>query len=237
MKYRAILFDMDGTLLPMDMDRFTEGYFRLLAKRLLKFGVDPKAMVKAMWIGVGAMVKNDGARPNNDVFWDAFTNLLNVDREVLEPETEAFYSAEFHTAKEFTGENKLAAEAIRIAHEAAPIVALATNPIFPMVAQIARLSWIGLSEKDFDLVTAFETDYYSKPSIAYYESVCGRLNVKPEQCLMVGNDEGEDMYPASQLGMDCYLVTDSMIANEKHPWNGKRGTFAELVEYLKAMAV
>ncbi|MFR0734647.1 MAG: hypothetical protein ACLSHU_11060 [Oscillospiraceae bacterium] len=32
MTYQAILFDLDGTLLPMDLDQFTEGYFHLLAQ-------------------------------------------------------------------------------------------------------------------------------------------------------------------------------------------------------------
>ena len=30
MKYRAILFDMDGTLVPMDIQQFTKGCFQLL---------------------------------------------------------------------------------------------------------------------------------------------------------------------------------------------------------------
>lgn len=31
---KAILFDLDGTLLPMDQDEFTKGYFNLLAAKL-----------------------------------------------------------------------------------------------------------------------------------------------------------------------------------------------------------
>ena len=37
-KYKAILYDMDGTLVPMDMKEFTDGYFKLLAKRLAPYG-------------------------------------------------------------------------------------------------------------------------------------------------------------------------------------------------------
>ena len=32
-KLKMVLFDLDGTLLPMDMDVFTRGYFKLLAKK------------------------------------------------------------------------------------------------------------------------------------------------------------------------------------------------------------
>lgn len=36
-KYKAILFDMDGTLLPMDMKTFTEGYFKFLCVKTVSF--------------------------------------------------------------------------------------------------------------------------------------------------------------------------------------------------------
>jgi len=34
--------DLDGTLLPMDNDEFTRGYFRLLTLKLAPHGYDPK---------------------------------------------------------------------------------------------------------------------------------------------------------------------------------------------------
>ena len=52
---------------------------------------------------------------------------------------------------------------------------------------------------------------------------------------MIGNDENEDMYGASVLGMDTFLVTDCLISRPEHPYSGKRGTFAELVEFLGSL--
>lgn len=43
-KLTTILFDLDGTLLPMDNDAFTRGYFKLLAARLA-----PWAMSRRSW--------------------------------------------------------------------------------------------------------------------------------------------------------------------------------------------
>ena len=54
---------------------------------------------------------------------------------------------------------------------------------------------------------------------------------------MVGNDENDDMYGASLVGMDSFLVTDCLIKSEKHPYSGKRGTFRELVDYLSSLEV
>ena len=39
---KAILFDLDGTLLPMDQTEFTNGYFKLLAAKMAPHGYDPK---------------------------------------------------------------------------------------------------------------------------------------------------------------------------------------------------
>ena len=36
MSLKMILFDLDGTLLPMDQDVFTESYFKLLCKKMAK---------------------------------------------------------------------------------------------------------------------------------------------------------------------------------------------------------
>ena len=58
---KAVLFDLDGTLLPMDQDLFTEGYFKLLAKKAAPRGYEPGALVQAIWRGTGAMVNNDGS--------------------------------------------------------------------------------------------------------------------------------------------------------------------------------
>lgn len=235
MKFKAILFDMDGTLLPMDTEAFTKGYFKFLYAKLAKYGIDPNAFAGQMWAGVAAMVKNDGSMTNEDAFWATFEKLTGKKKDVLNAECIEFYGKDFHAAKQFTGENPYAVEAIQVAREKADQVILATNPLFPMVGQITRMSWVGLKPEDFDLVTSYEKDIYCKPNPKYYISICERMNLKPEECLMIGNDEGEDMAAASSIGMSCYLVTDCAIENKDHPWNGPRGTFAEMVEMLKML--
>ena len=70
---QAILFDLDGTLLPMDNDYFTKVYFRHLAAAAAQWGyTDAGLLVKAVWAGVESMVKNDGRCTNYDAFWQTF---------------------------------------------------------------------------------------------------------------------------------------------------------------------
>ena len=233
MKYNAILFDMDGTLLPMDFDTFTKGYFKLLAGKLSPLGIEPDLLIKCVWAGTKAMVKNDGSKLNREVFWEVFAQASGKDSAPFIEKSDEFYVKEFEGARAFTGENPLAKKAVELARKTGAKVICATNPIFPLNGQLKRLSWVGLGENDFDHVTSYESECCSKPNPQYYLNVCERIGVKPEDCLMIGNDVVEDMQTASSVGMDCYMVTDWAIMNGE--WNGKKGTFSELVEYLEQL--
>ena len=91
MDIKAILFDLDGTLLPMDMDKFIKAYFGGLAKRLAPLGYDPEKLVAAIWKGTGAMVKNDGSKLNEEAFWDTFAGIFGESVRDDEPEFDSFY--------------------------------------------------------------------------------------------------------------------------------------------------
>ena len=48
MAVKMVLFDLDGTLLPMDMDEFTMGYFQMLAAKAAPRGYEQKSLVKGI---------------------------------------------------------------------------------------------------------------------------------------------------------------------------------------------
>lgn len=235
MKYKAILFDMDGTLVPMETGTFTKGYFRLLFHKLSHHGLDPTLFAQQMWAGVSAMVNNDGNATNEERFWDVFCRLTGKEKEKINPDCLHFYENEFQQAKQFTGSNPLAVEAIHLAREKAEKVILATNPMFPMAGQITRMSWVGLRPEHFDLITSYEQERFCKPNPMYYTTICQRFGLNPEECLMIGNDDIEDMYAAAQAGLHTWLVTDWRIPSDDQPWDGPRGTFPETVEMLRSL--
>lgn len=234
MKYKAILFDMDGTLLPMDQKEFVEGYFKLLYEDLSEY-IDYETLVKALWSGTAKMYKNNGLKTNREVFWDDFISLTNLDRNLVEPICDNFYAGRFKIAQIYTKNNNLAKKALYLAHKKASIVILATNPLFPLVAQETRLSFIDLKKDDFDFITAYEDQYFTKPNIKYYEEILKKYDLKPEECLMIGNDANEDMYPCLSLGIDTYLVNDCLIDSDKFNYQGKKGNFKELLEFLEGL--
>ena len=78
MSIKAVLFDLDGTLLPMDQEEFVKAYFGLLAKRLAPLGYESGRLYQVLWKGVAAMVQNDGSCVNEEVFWKVFALTLKT---------------------------------------------------------------------------------------------------------------------------------------------------------------
>ena len=72
----TILFDLDGTLLPMDQEKFTKAYFKTLAMKTAPLGYDPSELVKGIWAGTEAMVRNNGSKTNEQAFWSRFADLF-----------------------------------------------------------------------------------------------------------------------------------------------------------------
>jgi len=233
-KYKAILFDLDGTLLPMDMDVFTKAYFKELCISLAKYGFSPEKIIESVWAGTKAMVKNDGSCKNEKRFWDCFLERTGIVSATIYDETNYFYSHEFNKARIVCGDNPLASEAVKAAGEGGRTVVLATNPLFPYAAQLSRISWIGLSERDFAMITSYESDCFCKPNPDYYLDICRRMNLSPGDCLMIGNDVREDMFASRAVGMDGYLVTDCIIPADKE-WDGPKGSFTEMLDMLKKL--
>jgi len=236
MKYSAILFDLDGTLLPMDNDYFVRYYFKYLARAADGWGYhDSERLTDSVWKGVAAMVKNDGSRSNCDAFWATFSELVGHDATGDIPKFNDFYATDFNLAKAATSPTPLAREAVRIARGKAGYVILATNPIFPRVADESRLSWLDMSCGDFDLVTDYENCSFSKPNPEYYRQTLGFFGLSPDECLMIGNDVDEDILAAQSVGLSCYLLRDHMINRSSRTFDCPGGSFAELVEFLGAL--
>ena len=173
---KAILFDLDGTLLPMDQDEFTKGYFKLLAAKLAPYGYEPKTLIDTVWAGTAAMVKNTGVQTNEAAFWEMFSRTYGAEKtERDKPLFEEFYADDFERASVFCPRNDRAAETVAKIQRLGYRVALATNPIFPSIATCARIRWAGFTPEDFAFVTTYENSAYCKPNPDYYRDAAQRL--------------------------------------------------------------
>jgi FMN phosphatase YigB (HAD superfamily) len=198
----------------MDQELFTKSYFQVLARRLAGYGYEPKQLIDAVWKGTKAMVTNTGERLNEDVFWTVFADIFGPDSLSDQDRFLEFYQTDFPSLRPTCGFNPKSAPLLRQIKEAGLRTILATNPIFPQIATLTRIGWAGLDPKDFEWITTYENSHYCKPNPAYYQEILTRASLTPEECLMVGNDVGEDMVAAS-LGMKVFLLTDCLINREE----------------------
>ena len=232
MSLQYIFFDLDGTLLPMDQNRFIKAYFSHLAAKLAPKGIDEKALVETIWGGTKAMVANDGSRTNEEVFWDHFVAAFGPEIRKDQATFDDFYRNEFQLAQSACGFDPRAAQTVAELKARGFTLVLATNPIFPAMATESRIRWAGLNKDDFILCTTYENSRHCKPNPHYYRDILNFLGAEPAQCLMVGNDATEDMV-AEKLGMKVFLLTDCLINVQNRELSGyPQGSFPELMAYL-----
>ena len=237
MSIKHILFDLDGTLLPMVQDEFVKFYMPLLAKSYMNAGVslDPKKFIGAVWAGYEAMVKNDGSRTNREAFWSYIEPELPIPTEESEKIALDFYADEFNQAICTTKPNPVSNQIVKRAKERGFETYLATNPVFPRCATMNRIRWAGLDAEDFKVITTYETCTYCKPNPEYFRGILEEFSLEPSECLMVGNDVAEDLSIRS-LGVKTYLVTDTMENKKNLPIDAEyMGTLDELLKFIETI--
>jgi len=235
MAIKYILFDLDGTLLPMDQDLFVKAYVKGLAAKMAPLGFDPQKIIDGLWAGTGAMIKNTTDKRNDEVFWQVFCSIAGENVLNHMDTIQDFYANEFQQVQNVCGFAPEAAQVISKIKNLGYKVVLATNPLFPPAATESRVRWAGLQPEDFELITVYDNSYHCKPNLAYYADILRIIGADGEECVMVGNDAKEDMI-AETLGMKVFLLTDCLINSEnrdisKYP----QGSFAELMEFVEQL--
>ncbi len=228
---RALLLDLDGTLLKNDLNTFTPVYFRALGEAVAPH-MAAELFLTALGKGVLAMMQSrDASLSNEAVFWEAAQPHLSVPREVLEPVLAHFYEEIFGSLSSVTKPVAGAQELIQAAHEAGWKVALATQPLFPRRATEHRIAWAGLKPDAFDHITSFENAHSSKPHEGYYLEIAETLAVPSEACVMAGNHFSDDLVGARSAGMKTFFVDTFPIEDAKLTPDG-RGSLQDLQRWL-----
>lgn len=207
---KAILFDLDGTLLPMDMEVFIKTYMDGLGQKLASLGLAPGPVLEALWKGTSAMVQNDGSMTNEQCFWQTFAGQLGEQILQFQPGFEDFYAKGFEVTRTSVTANPQVRQVIHDLKTRSLRLIIATNPLFPATAQYHRVQWAGLDRSDFELITTYENSHYCKPNPAYYQEILDKQGLSADEVIMVGNDAREDT-AAAQLGIPVFLVTDCLL--------------------------
>lgn len=232
---KTVLFDLDGTLLPLWQEEFVKVYFGELCKRLATLGFEPQKTVDSIWAGTKAMVKNDGSRLNEELFWEVFRGM-NAELPDAKDVCADFYDNEFNKVQSILKYNADRRALIGRLRAAGLGVVLATNPVFPTNAISTRLKWVGLGYEDFDYVTDYTNSCFSKPNPAYFREIAQKLSLDPAECLMVGNNVSEDM-AAEAAGMKVFLVPEFLENPAAAEYSAfPQGTLDEAADYALSLA-
>ncbi|MDD4504721.1 MAG: HAD family hydrolase [Clostridiaceae bacterium] len=231
----TILFDLDGTLLPMDMQKFTEIYFHQMG-HMFKDMIDSKLLAKYIWTATEEMVGNTEYKTNEEVFMNKFSELIGGDISKYTERFDNFYDTLFHKTKEAVQSQSLINESIAILKEKHYNLVVATNPMFPRKAIHHRIGWAGLDLKDFEYITSYEDNHYCKPQLHFYKEVLDIIGKRPEQCMMVGNDVQEDLI-ALKLGIKTFLIRNYMIHRTQETIDSTyEGDYEDFYNFVKDLA-
>lgn len=231
---KTILFDLDGTLLPIDTDTFLRHYMKAIAAHAGHL-VPPGQLVEQILASTNEMIMNtDPNLTNADVFARDFYPKVAKEEAELAPIFEAFYQERFPALKSVCpGVPGLARQVAQTALARGYEIVLATNPVFPRMAIEERMRWIEIDDLDWRLVTVYEEMHACKPQPAYFQEILERIGRRPEECLMVGNDVQEDGV-AAKLGMDLFYVTDYLIDRKGTALPADRsGSLADFLRWLE----
>lgn len=212
---KAVFFDLDGTLLPLNEEEFTKAYFGLLIKKVDGLGYDKDKLIKTIWEGTMLMYKNNGQKTNEEVFWDYFKSVYGEEKLKDKAIFDDFYINEFKSLKSICKDNIYAKEIINFVKNNNLKCVLSTNPIFPLNGTLTRMGFINLSKDDFDFVSAYENSSFSKPNPEYFKAILKMFNLKGEEVLLFGNNDVEDYLCASKCNIKCYLVGDNLILHKE----------------------
>ncbi len=205
-KYKAILFDLDATLIPFDQKEMSREFFA--STHDFERDKNIPGFAEAFSYAFAETKKNRGACLNKEVFDRCFAEKLTVDN--LDALMDDFYTTSFTVTKKvlrYRGSEKDMLGALR---KMGKTVICATNPVFPMSATVTRMDWAGICPEDFDFVTLHTESTYCKPTAEYYLEILSRFELSPDEVIMIGNDTLDDL-GALDAGIKTVLIDDYLI--------------------------
>ena len=235
---KAVLFDLDDTLLRLNLTAFIARYVAGAARLLGEAArMSPAALAVPFmrsFLAIDAQDRSDSLT-NEQLFNQTFFSACGIplDDPVIhdlvdcyEREVVPGLSGGIVDARPVEG----AREAIEAVHAAGLTCALATNPTFSLACDRARMAWAGVGTDDFALVSTYSNSTRCKPSVRYYQEFANQLGVRLEECLMVGNDARRDI-----VRPDCGLRT-AYVGHGRPRGAAWRGPMSDLARELPQIA-
>jgi FMN phosphatase YigB (HAD superfamily) len=229
---RALLLDLDDTLLIGDMSEWGASYYAALTRKVAGL-CDAETFDRALKAGSHAMWTNDGQRTNAEAFVEAFFPIAGCDRNALMPLLDDYYAREFDELGVYVKPDPDAGRLVQTALCRGMQVAIATQPVFPRAAIEARLRWAGLdvAAYPFAFITSYEVMGACKPHPHFFRTLLEELGRPACECLMVGDNPDADL-PARRYGLRTFWVNrrNRSAPAELIDMQGSLGDLARAIE-------
>jgi len=204
---KAVLFDIDNTLILFDENLYFKSYVSQIARYFADI-MPVEVFNKRLICASQELLNNNGELSNAEYYMNYFAKDYELHRENLWNRFKLFYEQEYDQFQSLVTVPDEVPEVIQALSDQKIKLVIASNPMFPENVQIKRVAWAGIAHFDYALITHIENMSFCKPRLDYYQQICSIIGEAPESCLMVGNDPVNDMI-VTKIGMKTYLTTDS----------------------------
>lgn len=235
MPITTILFDMDSTLNTIDEMAFSQKYFELLHMNYfqefdLQYFSDTLTEITR-----NVMLSKNSKELTVNTFMKEMSRNFRKSPKKIYDKFKTYYANEYSKLQEYVKPAKFARKAVQLSIQKEYDVIIATTPIFTEHAIMQRLSWSGVADFNYQLITHAENMHSSKPREEYYLEIRKKIKRKSEECLMIGNEFLSDIVAPTKLGMKTFYCTincddDYFISPELKRFSKIKPTYAGTLE-------
>lgn len=221
---KAILLDLDNTLIHNpDLD-FARAFLGI-ADPFFEKALGIKDFHKPFRAAINAMKASD-ANPthlNQQRVVDYLQQASGKDPQAINQAIADFYEHAFPQLEACIRPVEGAAALIEWLQSRGYTIIIATNPLYSARALEWRLRWAELNDNldHYAFVTHAENMHTAKPHAAYYAEILARVGIEPDEAVMIGDGQKNDISPAQMLGMHTFHITANADENA--------GTFQDFI--------
>ncbi|MDQ2886273.1 MAG: HAD family hydrolase [Chloroflexota bacterium] len=242
MDIRALLFDVNGTLIDIETDEGLEEIYRAIGHFLLYQGISlHRWEVRDLYFQIMRQQRAASAEPWAE--WDAvalwreflYTHASDYTRSLPAEKREQLplFLAELHRG--------IARKRLHLYPQVQETLdqlrsrySLAVVSDAQSAYAVPELRSVGLLEY-FDPIIVSGDYGYRKPDARLFQKALDALHLRPEQALFIGNDLYHDIFGAQQIGMKAILVSYNQ-GNAPYPTVSPDYTISRFAELPQAVS-
>ena len=206
---KAVLLDLDDTLITTDTDVFTAEYLNQLGAYTASLSPKSNMASEIMQSYGTALSMYAPEQTLVERFASVLSQRIEADPNVILDVTERYYIEQYDDlVAQFIASRPVVQNLLTELASRALTIVIATNPGLPRIAIDKRMRGGGLNPNDdrINSITSIETMAFGKPQPEYYLEIIQRLGIEPWEAIMVGDDIVNDIAPAESVGLHTYLV-------------------------------